>query len=235
MPKVWPTSEIELKVMNIVKRHLQSEFEKYPGVLDGGIHFKYKPSKIRLKVIELGSSDYHKVKTLSDVKDFTLNINYQDENRELVEQVTERISVLLDSSVVRNLFFEFVSKEVFKISPYLWLGNNRFILINNSLYKKKNIMTEQKIEKDPNSLEVQVGKRFKEFRLTYNIKQTDIEIMQKQNVSRIENGNRLPSHELMIYMLTKYNMDLNWLLTGEKLSTRKIADPKKITSERVTK
>jgi len=96
-------------------------------------------------------------------------------------------------------------------------------------------MTELIKEKDPNSLEVQVGKRFKEFRLTHNIKQTDIEIMQKQNVSRIENGKRLPSHELMIYMLKKYNMDLNWLLTGEKLSTRKIADPSKITRERVTR
>jgi len=96
-------------------------------------------------------------------------------------------------------------------------------------------MTEQINEKDPNSLEVQVGKRFKEFRLTHKIKQTDIEIMQKQNVSRIENGNRLPSHELMIYMLKKYNMDLNWLLTGEKLSTRKISHPEKITRERVTK
>lgn len=92
-----------------------------------------------------------------------------------------------------------------------------------------------KEEKDPNSLEVQVGRRFKEFRLTHNIKQTDIEIMQKQNVSRIENGNRLPGHELMIYMLKKYNMDLNWLLTGEKLSSRKISDPEKINRERVTK
>ncbi len=92
-----------------------------------------------------------------------------------------------------------------------------------------------KEEKDPNALEVQVGKRFKEFRLTHKIKQTDIEIMQKQNVSRIEMGNRLPSHELMIYMLKKYNMDINWLLTGEKLATRKIADPNKITGDRVTK
>ena len=92
-----------------------------------------------------------------------------------------------------------------------------------------------KEEKDPNSLEVQVGKRFKEFRLTHKIKQTDIEIMQKQNVSRIENGNRLPGHELMIYMLKKYNMDINWLLTGESLSKRNISNPDKITSERVTK
>lgn len=96
-------------------------------------------------------------------------------------------------------------------------------------------MTELINEKDPNSLEVQVGKRFKEFRLTHKIKQTDIEIMQKQNVSRIENGHRLPGHELMIYMLKKFNMDINWLLTGEKLSTRKIANPEKIQIERVTK
>jgi len=92
-----------------------------------------------------------------------------------------------------------------------------------------------KEEKDPNSLEVQVGKRFKEFRLTHKIKQTDIEIMQKQNVSRIENGNRLPGHELMIYMLRKYNMDINWLLTGESLSKRNISNPDKITRERVTR
>ena len=95
-------------------------------------------------------------------------------------------------------------------------------------------MTELNNEQDVNELEVQVGKRFKEFRLTYKIKQTDIEIMQKQNVSRIEQGRRLPSHELMIYMHTKFNMDLNWLLTGEKLSTRNIAKPEKITNTRVT-
>jgi transcriptional regulator with XRE-family HTH domain len=92
-----------------------------------------------------------------------------------------------------------------------------------------------KEEKDPNSLEVQVGKRFRQFRLTHKIRQTDIEILQKQNVSRIENGLRLPSHEVMIYMVKNFNMDLNWLLTGEKISTRKVADPEKITRERVTK
>lgn len=92
-----------------------------------------------------------------------------------------------------------------------------------------------KEEKDPNSLEVQVGKRFRQFRLTHKIRQTDIEILQKQNVSRIENGFRLPSHEVMIYMVKNFNMDLNWLLTGEKISTRKVADPEKITRERVTK
>lgn len=92
-----------------------------------------------------------------------------------------------------------------------------------------------KEQKDPNSLEVQVGKRFKEFRLTHNIKQTDIEIMQKQNISRIENGGRLPHHELMIYMIKKYNMDINWLLTGESLPKRNVSDPKKIIRERVTK
>lgn len=100
--------------------------------------------------------------------------------------------------------------------------------------KRKNKMTELNNEQDVNELEVQVGKRFKEFRLTYNIKQTDIEVMQKQNISRIEQGRRLPSHELMIYMHTKFNMDLNWLLTGEKLSTRNIAKPEKINKSRVT-
>ena len=90
-------------------------------------------------------------------------------------------------------------------------------------------------EKDLNSLEVHVGKRFKEFRLTHNIKQTDIEIMQKQNISRIENGRRLPSHDLMIYMLKKFKMDINWLLTGEKLPGSKISNSDGSTRARVTK
>jgi len=137
MAKVWKTSPLEIKVMTIVKKYLEAELEKYEGVIDGGIHFKYKPSKIRLRVIELNCNDYHNVESLSDIRDFTLNINYQDDDKELVEQVTERISILLDSSVVRNLYFDFESTEVFKISPYLWMGNNRFEVINFSLYKKK--------------------------------------------------------------------------------------------------
>ncbi|MGJ1321496.1 helix-turn-helix domain-containing protein [Sphingobacterium faecium] len=97
-------------------------------------------------------------------------------------------------------------------------------------------MTDQNNEeKNVNELEVQIGKRFKEFRQTFKIKQSDIEIMHKQNISRIEQGRRLPSHELMIYMHTKFNMDLNWLLTGEKLSTRNIGKPEKITMTRVTR
>src|SRR5690606_18388531 len=92
-----------------------------------------------------------------------------------------------------------------------------------------------KEEKDPNSLEIQVGRRFKEFRLTHNIKQTDIDIMQKQNVSRIENMNKMTGYEHMIYMHKIYNMDINRLLTGEKLSSHKIYDPEKIARERVTK
>ncbi|MBE8712570.1 helix-turn-helix domain-containing protein [Sphingobacterium hungaricum] len=96
-------------------------------------------------------------------------------------------------------------------------------------------MTELNNEVDVNKLEVQVGKRFKEFRLTHKIKQTDIEIMQKQNISRIENGRRLPSHELMIYMHIKHNMDLNWLLTGEKLSKRNVSNPETIIKSRVTR
>lgn len=137
MAKVWPTSPIQIKVMTIVKKHLEKELGKYPGVIDGGVHFKYKPSKIRTKLIELNSTNYNKSTSISTIEYFFINVNYQDEDKDLVEEVTEYICRFLDQSIISNLYLEIDTKQVFKISPYLWLGNNMFKLTNNSIYKKK--------------------------------------------------------------------------------------------------
>ncbi|SMG31689.1 hypothetical protein [Sphingobacterium psychroaquaticum] len=123
--------------MTIVKKYLEAELGQYEGIIDGGIHFKYKPTKIRLKVIELNSMNYNQSTSLSTIDDYLLNINYQDENRDLVEEVTEHIYKILHLSVIRNIYFESDTKQIFKISPYLWLGNNMFQLTNNTIYKKK--------------------------------------------------------------------------------------------------
>jgi len=137
MPKVWPTSPLEEKVLNIIKKHLELELGKYEGIIDGGIHLKYKPKNIRLKVIELNCTNYNAATSLSQIRFFFVNINYQDEDQELVEEVTEHIYNIMDHSVIRNLFFESNRKDVGKISPYLWLGNNYFEITNNTIYKKK--------------------------------------------------------------------------------------------------
>jgi len=137
MPKVWCTSTIELEVMNIVKEYLEDELKKYDGILDGGIHFKYKPKDIRVKVIELNCTDYKNSSSLDNLENCVVNINYQDEDQDLTEEVTEYIYNVLDHAVVRNLYFESIRKEVRKISPYLWLGNNFLEIKNNTIYKNK--------------------------------------------------------------------------------------------------
>lgn len=133
---MWPMSPLEEKVLNIIKKYLEGELGKYEGVIDGGIYLKYKPKNIRLKVIELNGTNYNAATSLSQIRFFFVNINYQDEDQELVEEVTEYIYNIMEHSVIRNLFFESNRKEVCKISPYLWLGNNHFEITNNTLYKK---------------------------------------------------------------------------------------------------
>ncbi|UXD67784.1 hypothetical protein MUK51_11145 [Sphingobacterium faecium] len=137
MPRVWRTSHIELKVMGIVKKYLEDDLKKYEGILDGGIYFKYKPASIRLKVIELNCTDYLQSESLSTISDCYLNVNYQDEDEDLVKEVTDHIHTLIDQSLLRNLYFESEGKQVGRISPYLWMGNNMFKITNNTIYKKK--------------------------------------------------------------------------------------------------
>lgn len=137
MPRIWPTSQMEFKVMSIVKKYLEKELKKYDGILDGGVYFKYKPKDIRKKVIELNCTDYLQSESLSTIGDCYLNVNYQDEDEDLVEEVTDHIHTLIDQSLLRNLYFESEGKQVGRISPYLWMGNNMFKITNNTIYKKK--------------------------------------------------------------------------------------------------
>lgn len=137
MAKEWKTSPLQIKVMTIVKNFLEAELGQYEGILDGGVHFKYKPSKIRLKVIELNSINSNQSISLSTIEHFSLNINYQDEDRELVERVNDFIGQKIDKVVIRNLFFEKESSEIFRISKYLWMENNRIEITNNTIYKNK--------------------------------------------------------------------------------------------------
>lgn len=62
----------------------------------------------------------------------------------------------------------------------------------------------------------EIGQRFKQFRKENNIKQEDLlEVATVAAISRIENGHRLPNVEILIYMVNKYGMDINWVLSGE--------------------
>lgn len=64
-----------------------------------------------------------------------------------------------------------------------------------------------------------IGQRFKQFRKEKNITQDDLkEVAINIVISRIENGHRMPNGDILIYMANKYDMDINWLLTGQKAS-----------------
>lgn len=64
----------------------------------------------------------------------------------------------------------------------------------------------------------EIGYRIKSIRKEKRLNQSEfaksIEISQG-NLSEIEKGNSNPSAETMISIRNKYNVDLNWLLTGD--------------------
>ncbi|SMG31683.1 helix-turn-helix domain-containing protein [Sphingobacterium psychroaquaticum] len=65
----------------------------------------------------------------------------------------------------------------------------------------------------------QIGLRFREFRKSNGILQTDLEEGVPTTfvqISRIENGHRYPSVEILIYMAKTHNMDINYILTGQR-------------------
>lgn len=73
-------------------------------------------------------------------------------------------------------------------------------------------------EKNDESL-LQIGQRFKQFRKERKITQDDLkDIAINIVISRIENGHRMPNGDILVYMANKYDMDINWLLTGQKVS-----------------
>jgi len=128
-------SPAELNVFNVVRRHLNESMLQKNGVLIGGIHIKPKPSTARLKIVELNSFGSNRARLLSKIAMF-ININYQDDDKMLVEEVTDYIKDLFDQSFISNIYFKSTLRQVYRSSPYLWLGNNCFEVLHKNLNNK---------------------------------------------------------------------------------------------------
>ncbi|MDM8174753.1 helix-turn-helix transcriptional regulator [Olivibacter sp. 47] len=62
-----------------------------------------------------------------------------------------------------------------------------------------------------------IGTRLKEFRIENQVKQTDIQEAIGQaftHTSRVENGKALPNINYLLYLNEKYDLNINWALTG---------------------
>lgn len=135
MPYNANYSPAELKVFKIIKKHIIESSLTENGILSGGIHIKPKPKNLRLKLIELNSFGTNRARILSKVA-MCVNINYQDEDENLVREVTDFICDLFDQSFLSNLYFKSTLKQVGRCSPYLWLGNNCFEVLHKNLNNK---------------------------------------------------------------------------------------------------
>lgn len=64
---------------------------------------------------------------------------------------------------------------------------------------------------------IEVATRFREFRLSKGLNQTDLEEsgFKVLTIRRAEAGLFLPSPELLIYMRNKHGMDINYVLCGK--------------------
>lgn len=123
---------LELRVLGKIKKHLLYEFDKRNIIFAGGIHIKPKPPKKRLDVIEINTSGIGGTR-ITQATTGLVNINYQNDDYARVEEVTIFVNDLLTDSLVEKFYFEKGYQDwdyqIYRTSPYLWLGNNSFMLI----------------------------------------------------------------------------------------------------------
>jgi transcriptional regulator with XRE-family HTH domain len=65
----------------------------------------------------------------------------------------------------------------------------------------------------------QISSRFMEFRLKHGLTQAELSKQLRTNqstISRIENMERLPSTELLVKLMEKFDLSVKWLLSGSK-------------------
>ncbi len=135
MPYNASYSPTELRVFKIIKKHIIESSLAENGILSGGIHIKPKPKNLRVKLIELNCFGSNRANSISNIEMF-VNINYQDEDENLVREVTDFICDLFDQSFLSNLYFKSTLKQVGRCSPYLWIGNNCFEVLHKNLNNK---------------------------------------------------------------------------------------------------
>lgn len=139
----WKYSELELRVFNLVIKRIKSEFKSRGIEITGGIFIKPKPKKSRLDLFELNGHQLGKSTYKNRVtKDFImkLNINYQDDNQERMEEYTEFLYfALIDSPLSKNLvfrrYYQNMEYQTCRYSTYLWLGNCPFFITHTSRTK----------------------------------------------------------------------------------------------------
>lgn len=124
-------TKLELRILSMVKKHLESELRKRNIIVSSGIHIKPKPKKARVDVLELNLIGCQGSRISKNTTAF-VNVNYQHEDFEQVEEFTIFINDLLTDAVVGKFHFNLGSQDwdyqIFRSSPYLWLGNNFFLL-----------------------------------------------------------------------------------------------------------
>jgi len=136
----WVYSDLEIRILNMVKKRVTSEFKSKNIEITGGIFIKPKPKKARLDLFELNGAHLLNVCDKNRIsKDFImkLNINYQDTDKQRVLEYTEFLYfALIDSLLTKNLvfrkFYQNMEYQTFPISHYLWLGNCPFFITHTS-------------------------------------------------------------------------------------------------------
>jgi len=131
--KEWTNTPIQLRILTMMKKHLDREFKARNIILSGGIHIKPKPKKARLDLIELNClGPYFNESRITKKTIAFVNINYQDEDYDKVLEMTLFVNNLLTDAIVGKFHLTHSNQEweyeIFRISPYLWLGNNAFRL-----------------------------------------------------------------------------------------------------------
>lgn len=138
MPYNASYSPTELRVFKVIKKHILESALSENGIVAGGIHIKPKPKNLRVKLFELNCFGSNRANSISNIEMF-VNINYQDDDKDLVYEVNDFICDLFDQSYLSNLYFKSYIKETRKCSPYLWWGNNCFKVIHKNLNNKLEI------------------------------------------------------------------------------------------------
>lgn len=212
--KFSKNKNIKLRVFEIIKAHIEKHLPKESKVL-GGIYLKPKPKSARLDIIEINTPGLINRKASGDLG--LLNINYQHDDLDVVEARHQVLKDIMGDAIVEEYLFKPMGNQIFKTSKYLWLSNTMY-----SITKLELKMEEKKTIEAADRREI--GIRFKDFRKSHNILQTDLENgipTTAVQISRIENGHRFPSTEILIYMAKYYNMDINYILTGQSVAKAK--------------
>jgi DNA-binding XRE family transcriptional regulator len=79
-------------------------------------------------------------------------------------------------------------------------------------------MSTKKIKFLDNSMKVDIGRRFRAFRIENKLSQKDLadELgLQQSTIASIETAVTFPSLPITFYIVKKFGLSLNWLLTGE--------------------